>query len=94
MPKHAKPINNNKRKSSNSKHGSTLCQWCFKKIAKGMYYCNNKCRERSDNYRKASQPINKGEEKEDISFTPVEMNIRPIRQIGIERIAAIYKGIK
>jgi predicted amidophosphoribosyltransferase len=84
MPKHAKPINNNKRKSSNSKHGSTLCQWCFKKIAKGMYYCNNKCRERSDNYRKASQSIKKEEVNE----------IRELRTTDVIQVLSISSGYR
>jgi hypothetical protein len=84
MPKHAKPINNNKRKSSNSKHGSTLCQWCFKKIAKGMYYCNNKCRERSDNYRKASQPIKKEEVNE----------VRELRTTDVIQVLSISSGYR
>lgn len=52
MAKPPQSKGNTKRKADNSHHGTTFCKNCFKKIARGMNYCNRKCREATINANK------------------------------------------
>lgn len=58
MPKVAKAKGNSAtRKANNSKHGRTFCQWCDKKIARGMAFCNQHHRETYRKFRNASERV-------------------------------------